>query len=106
MIVGPNPKTRLFHNGTLAADSAFTTTPWSWRSRESWSVSANDGISVTKWTEAVDEPAGWVACLKSPRISELVEVTVTTLSARTCSRKNGLYGTRIRVSSITRCAPQ
>ena len=53
-------------------------------------MSANDGISVTKWTEAADEPAGFSACLKSPWSSEAVEVTVTTLSARTCSRKNGL----------------
>ena len=61
---------------------------------------------MTKWTEASDEPAGFVACSKSPWICDAVEVTVTTLSARTCWRKNGLYGTRIRVSWITRCAPQ
>ena len=85
---------------------AFTTTPCCSRSCESWFVSANDGISVTKRAEAVDVPAGFVACLKSPWSSEAVEVTVTTLSARTCSRKNGLYGTRIRVCWITRCAPQ
>ena len=69
-------------------------------------MSANDGISVTKCTDAVEVPAGFVAWEKLPWSSEAVEMTEATLSARTCSRKNGLYGTRIRVSWITRCAPQ
>ena len=53
-------------------------------------MSANDGISVTKWTEAVDVPGGLVARRKSPWIVEFTEVIETTLSLRTCRRKNGL----------------
>ncbi len=97
----------LFHHATpVSGDLAFTTTPCCWRSRESWFVSANDGISVTKWTEAVEVPAGLVAWAKLPWIVEFTEVIETTLPLRTCRRKNGLYGTRIRVCWMTRCAPQ
>ena len=59
MIVGPNPKTRAFHNGTPSGEVAFTTTPCFWRSCESWFVLANDGISVTKWADAVDDARGF-----------------------------------------------
>jgi hypothetical protein len=69
-------------------------------------VFANDGISVTKRVEDVDVPSGFAACPKSPWSSDDVEVTETTFPERTCSRKNGLYGTRIRSTCVTRCAPQ
>ena len=107
MIVGPKPKRMLFHHTTpVSGGWAFTTTPCCWRRRESSFVSANDGISVTNWRDVVEEPAGLVALAKTPWIVELTDVIETTLPARTCRRKKGLYGTRIRVTWITRCAPQ
>ena len=105
--MGPRPRSSRSHNGPpLSIGVALTTTPCCWRSRESWFVSAKDGISVAKRVDAFDAPAGFVAWTKSPCKSPAVDVTDLTLSARTCCRKKGLYGTRIRVTWMTRCAPQ
>ena len=65
MRVGPKPQNQALPEGApLSSGSALTTTPCCCRSRESWFVSANDGISVTKWTEAVAVPAGFFAVLE------------------------------------------
>ena len=107
MIVGPKPRSSRSHTGPpLSSGFALTVTSCCSRSRESWFVFANDGISVTNCVEDVDVPAGFVAWRKVPCSSEPVEATVVTLSASTCCRKKGLYGTRIRVSCVTRCAAQ
>ena len=107
MIVGAKPRRRRSHTGPpLSRGFALTTTSRCCRSCESWFVSANDGISVTKWTEAVDAPGGFVAVLKSPWSSEPDDVTAATCPARTSCRKTGLYGTRFRVTCVTLCAPQ
>src|SRR5689334_9145299 len=107
MMVGPKPKRRLFHHTTpVSSGCAFTTTPCLCRSCESWFVSANDGISVEKCTEEVEVPAGFVDFLKSPWIAVPVERMEATFPLRTSRRKKGLYGTRIRVTSVARCAAQ
>ena len=102
-IVGPKPNSSVCHHrAPVSSGSALTVTSFSWRSRESSSVSANAGISVRN--RVVGSESSYVSSFVNvPWTSVPLDVISSTLPAFTCCRKKGLYGTRTRDSgSMTR----
>ena len=93
-ITGPKPRIRLARNPRLwLTGSASIVTFWSSSSFDSSSLLAKTGISVSN---ALVGLWSWYlkSCLNIPSTVAPVVETRSTLPARTCSRKVGLYGTR------------
>ena len=87
----------------MSSGCALIVTPWLWSSFASWSVFANAGISVLKCDVglAFFASGGYLTAFENdPWMAVPFEVISTTLFARTCSRKVGLYGTRTRRTSL------
>ena len=73
-IVGPKPRSKFCHHGApLSSGCAFTTTRFSWSSRDSALLSAKAGISVRKRSVGFD-PAYCCFCVKVPWIAVPFEV--------------------------------
>jgi hypothetical protein len=100
-ITGPKPRMRLSRNPRpWLTGSASIVTSWSWSNAESASLSANVGISVSKFlagsaSRSVD---GLTSFFSSPLTESPVVEILTTLSFSTCSMKSGWYGRRTDAS--------
>jgi len=104
-IVGPNPSSRLCHHGGPVSNGwALTTTPFCSSKAESASLFANAGISVLN--RVAGFPSNCTFCVKDPWIAVPFEVISSTWPARTCCRKNGVYGTRTRAAGCVARLPK
>src|SRR5438552_3843206 len=98
-IVGPNPTSRLSHQGApVSSGTALTVTFFRSSSRDSAFVSAKVGISVLKRVVAL-EPLNRSATVNVPCTVVPFDVIDATWPAVTCWRKKGLYGTRTRAGA-------